>query len=274
MRIFREILFVWTNTRTIILIALTAAIYAAVLIPLKAIPIIPGLTELRPANVLPVVFSLLFGPAAAWGSAIGNTIGDIIGGILGPGSFFGFFANFFFGLVPYLLWGKLGFLSSGKEPAMTPRGGQYGRQLLEYLLVTLFAAGACAVILAWGVEMLGLAPFGAFSNIILLNNFIAAAILGPLLMPLLYRRVQRWGLLYTDLVDPEDTPTADRTRPEGILQAGTHASGIGVALMFIGIIGTYAVGNLIAFGMLSAGIGIGFGAGVFVLLFLISLLFF
>ena len=271
MRIVREVLGVWTNTRAIILVALTAAIYAAVLIPLKAIPIIPGLTELRPANVWPVVFSLLFGPAAAWGSAIGNTIGDIVGGILGPGSFFGFFANFFFGLVPYLLWGRLGFLSSGKKPIMSPKEGQYGRQLLEYLAIALTASGACAVVLAWGVDVLALSPFGAFSNIVLLNNFIASAVLGPLLMPLLYRRVERWGLLYSDLVGWED---GDAARPDGTLRAAPPSSGVGVVLMFTGIIGAYIVGNMIAFGLLSVGIGIAAGAGVFLLIFIASLVFF
>lgn len=274
MRIIREIFGVWANTRTIILIALTAAIYAAVLIPLKAIPIIPGLTELRPANVLPVVFSLLFGPAAAWGSAIGNTIGDIVGGILGPGSFFGFFANFFFGLIPYLLWGKLGPLSSGKKPALRPKEGKYGIQLTEYLLITLIASAACAIVLAWGVEVLGLAPFGAFSNIILLNNFIAAAILGPLLMPLLYRRVERWGLLYSDLVDYGADSSSEGSDDGGALRSASPSVGVGVILVLIGVIGTYVVGNLIAFGLLSIGLSIAVGAGIFLLLFLVSLFFF
>jgi len=52
--------------------------------------LIPGVTELRPANAIPVVCSFLFGPAAAWGSAIGNMIGDFFGGV-GPGDIFGFF---------------------------------------------------------------------------------------------------------------------------------------------------------------------------------------
>ncbi|MBM3890022.1 MAG: QueT transporter family protein, partial [Verrucomicrobia bacterium] len=47
----------------VILTALSAAIYAAVLIPFKGIPIIPGVTEPRPANVFPPVFGLMFGPA-------------------------------------------------------------------------------------------------------------------------------------------------------------------------------------------------------------------
>src|SRR5437667_9450671 len=53
------------DTRQLVLAAQVAAIYAAVLIPFKVgIPIIPGFVELRPANAIPVVASLLFGPAA------------------------------------------------------------------------------------------------------------------------------------------------------------------------------------------------------------------
>ncbi|MBM3476735.1 MAG: QueT transporter family protein, partial [Armatimonadetes bacterium] len=84
----RDVLAVWRNTRAIVLVALSAGVYAAVLIPFKAIPLIPGITEIRPANAIPPVLSLLFGPAAAWGCAIGNLIGDFFGSI-GPGSAFG-----------------------------------------------------------------------------------------------------------------------------------------------------------------------------------------
>ena len=63
----REVFTMWRHTKMVVLVALTAAVYAAILIPLKGIPLIPGFTELRPANAIPVVFSLLFGPAAAWG---------------------------------------------------------------------------------------------------------------------------------------------------------------------------------------------------------------
>jgi len=74
----RELVTMWRHTKMVVLVALTAAVYAAILIPFKGIPLIPGITEVRPANVVPVVFSLLFGPAAAWGSAIGNLIGDLL----------------------------------------------------------------------------------------------------------------------------------------------------------------------------------------------------
>lgn len=88
---------VWQDTRLIVMTAQIAAIYAAILIPFKAgIPIIPGFVELRPANAIPIVASLLFGPAAAWGAGIGNVIGDCFG-TFGPASFFGFWGNFFWG---------------------------------------------------------------------------------------------------------------------------------------------------------------------------------
>ncbi len=76
-----ELRAMWRNTRMIVLCAISAALYAAILVPFKVVPLIPGVTELRPANAIPVVCSFLFGPAAAWGSAIGNMIGDFFGGV-------------------------------------------------------------------------------------------------------------------------------------------------------------------------------------------------
>src|SRR5205085_9659630 len=94
-----ELFRMWSNTRMVVLTAICAALYAAVLIPFKVVPLIPGITEFRPANAVPVVCSFLFGPAAAWGSAFGNLIGDFFGG-LGPGDLFGFVPNLFYGLLP------------------------------------------------------------------------------------------------------------------------------------------------------------------------------
>src|SRR2546425_12677410 len=102
----RELTSMWRNTRMVVLSAIAASLYAGVLVPFKVIPLIPGVTELRPANAIPIVCSFLFGPAAAWGAAIGNMIGDFFGGI-GPGDFFGFWANLMYGYVPYKVWNAL-----------------------------------------------------------------------------------------------------------------------------------------------------------------------
>ncbi len=75
----KEIFTMWKNTRMVVLVSVSAAVYAAVLIPFKVATIIPGFTEIRPAMVLPIIFSFLFGPAGAWGAAFGNLIGDFFG---------------------------------------------------------------------------------------------------------------------------------------------------------------------------------------------------
>src|SRR5947209_18647823 len=95
-----ELRLMWRNTRMVVLCVLSAALYAAVLVPFKVVPLIPGVTELRPGNAIPVVCSLLFGPAAAWGAAIGSMIGDFFGGV-GPGDVFGVFGQIAYTYIPY-----------------------------------------------------------------------------------------------------------------------------------------------------------------------------
>lgn len=222
----KELLTMWKSTRMIILAAVIAAVYAAVLIPFKAIPIIPGYTEFRVAQVIPPVASLLFGPAAAWGTAMGNLIGDFFG-TFGPGSFFGFIGNFFLGLVPYALWGRLGPLSSGSEPSMSGP-----KQVVEFVAVVLVSALATAAVIAWGLEVLRLLPFAALGTIIVLNDFIFPAIVSPVILYLLYRRVKRWGLLWTQIMPREDVSSG----------AGT----LGTALLLVGSFGAIIVGNWVS----------------------------
>ena len=229
----REVLTMWRHTKMVVLVALTAAVYAAILIPLKGIPLIPGFTELRPANVVPVVFSLLFGPAGAWGSAFGNIIGDFFG-TLGLGSIFGFVGNFFYGLVPYKLWGKMGPLSSGQ-----PLDARSGRQVLEYLLVAFLASASCAVIISFGTELFGLVPFGILASVITLNNFLWAALLGPFLLWLMFPRAKRWDILWTEIMEPGEISHA--TRPW-----------IGCVLMWVGGIGALVLGVTISTGLYAA----------------------
>lgn len=195
-RWYFELRHVWQDTRLIVLTAQIAAIYAAILIPFKVgIPLIPGFAELRPANAIPIVASLLFGPAAAWGAGIGNVIGDCFG-TLGPASLFGFLGNFLYGYVPYLLWGNLGPLSSKKEPVI-----RSWRQGLEFVVVCVVASWICAATIGWGVELLGLLPSSILTPAIFFNNVVMALVLGPPLLLFLYPRVKQWGLCYSDLIE-------------------------------------------------------------------------
>jgi len=209
-----ELITMWRNTRMVVLTAMSASLYAAILIPFKVLPIIPGVTEFRPANAVPVVCSFLFGPAAAWGAAIGNVIGDFFGGI-GPGDFFGFIANFLYGFVPYKAWEAL----TDRDPIPTSVA-----TWAAFVGVVLLASAICALVVGWGINLLGFVPFSVLGNVVLVNNFVVAVVLTPFLLAVIYPRVKRGHLLYRDLLPPAPRrPRAVRLLGLGLLVTATVA---------------------------------------------------
>lgn len=220
----RDALAMWRNTRLVVLTAMSASLYAALLIPFKVLPLIPGVTELRPGNAIPVVCSLLFGPAGAWGAALGNLIGDFFGGI-GPGDLFGFVGNFLYGLIPYHAWRAL---TDGDPVPRTPA------QWLGFVGVVALAAGACALVIGWGLNLLGFVPFALLGNVIFVNNFGMAVVLAPLLLRAIYPRVRAAGLRVDDLAPP---PARSRLTRR-----------LGLALVVVGVVGGFVVGNAISAG--------------------------
>lgn len=227
----RELFTMWRDTRMIMLVAVVAAVYAALLIPFAGLVIVPGITNVRPGNVIPVVFGVMFGPAAAWGSAIGNLINDIFAGTFGPGSAFGFIGNFFFGLIGYKLWGNLGPLSSGVEPDFRER---VPRQVVEFVAIGIVASALCAAIIAWGLEVLGLFPFSVLGTVIFLNNTLAVVILGPPILYLVYPRIKEMGLLYPDILHADDmtqvSPSRATTAALGLLAVSIVWLALGIAI--------------------------------------------
>lgn len=142
-----EVFTMWRHTNMIVLTALCAAIYAAVLIPFQSIPIIPGHVSFRVAGVLPIALGLMFGPAGAWGAAIGNLIGDFFG-TLSPGAVGGFFSNFFTGFVSYKLWSVL---SPSKDLGV---GLNSFQKLVRFEIIAVLKAFGTVVILTWWVCLL------------------------------------------------------------------------------------------------------------------------
>lgn len=221
-----ELRAMWRNTRMVVLCVLSAALYAAVLIPFKVLPLIPGVTEVRPGNAIPVVCSFLFGPAAAWGSAIGNMIGDFFGGV-GPGDVFGFFANLVYGYIPYKLWT---IISSDEGPTNFS-----ARTIAKYTACCLAASILCADLVGWGDNMLSLRPFWILGNVIIFNNMVASIVLAPLILAAVYPRVRAGHLLYRDVM-PE---LRERAKPVRIA---------GAIMLLVGETGAWVAGNLLSTG--------------------------
>ncbi|MEO8605182.1 MAG: QueT transporter family protein [bacterium] len=222
----RETFLLWRNTRLVVLTAMTASLYAALLIPFKMLPLIPGVTELRPGNAVPVVCSMLFGPAAAWGAALGNLIGDFFTG-LGPGDLFGFAGNFLYGFVPYHAWRAL---TDGDPVPRTPRAW------IAFFGVLGLSAGVCGLVVGWGLNLLGFVPFSVLGNVVFFNNFVMSSVLAPLLLAAIYPRVKQAGLRYDDLVT---RAPASRLRRR-----------LGLALLAIGVVAGFVVANAISTGHL------------------------
>jgi energy-coupling factor transport system substrate-specific component len=225
----------WSDTRMVVLTALSAALYAAVLIPFKILPIIPGVTEIRPANAIPMVTSLLFGPAGAWGSAFGNLIGDFFLG-LGPGSAFGFLGNFLYGFVPYALWRAL--FGAAAPDSTRPL---HWTALMGIFLV---AGSACAFSIAWCIDVvLRGVPYAVLGSIILFNNVVMSVLLAPPLLFALLPRVARWGLLYTQIL-----PEAATRRP--------RTAWLGAILISVGSVGGFGAGMAVATGLQGQRMGV------------------
>jgi len=244
---------------------ISAGLYAVLLYVFTLVPvwIIPGVTSIRPGNAIPPVVSLLFGPAAAWGSAFGNLIGfDVLGGALTIGSIGGFVGNFFLGYVPYKVWHRV-----FKEPPHCKTLSS----LLKFEGIVFMHAGTVALIIPLWTELVGFVPFTPLAFIIFWNEVINAAILGPILMALLYPRVRRAGWLWTDVMKGyEFTPTEVKSRHR--LGAALVTLG-GIAGVWVTIAVGLGLGQTVLFGPM------GFGGapllatgGVFLLIWLIGII--
>src|SRR5918998_3173586 len=246
----KEVFTMWRYTQMVVLVALSAAIYAAVLIPFKGFPLLPGYIEIRPANVFPIVFGLLFGPAGAWGAAIGNLIGDFFG-TLTIGSLGGFVGNFFLALLPYKMWAAYFRRDENLETNVDS-----GKKLAVYVAVALLASMACAVIIAWWVAVLGIFPFLATLVLIVSNNAIMAIVLGPILLLALYPRVKQWGLLWTEIMNPEEVSASGLQK-------------VGNVLVWVGGVGGVAVGVILSFTGVASDVGVGLALIPFVILIVV-----
>ena len=196
----REVFTMWRYKKMIVLVVFTAAIYGALLIPVNHFFSFPGVARFSPAYALPVVLGLLFGPAGAWGVALGSLLADLFGtfslySVTVAGG------SFLLAYIPYKLWDRLFLL---KDREIVIRRTTLGSILPNYLLVAVVGSMGHAFLLAWGSDVAGLVDFRQMALVYLLNNLVMAVLAGFILLVLLHGRFRRWGMLWLDLMKPED----------------------------------------------------------------------
>ena len=147
-----------------------------------------------------LVLSLLFGPAAAWGSVLGYLGVDIAHGVLGFSSVFGVVGHFLLAYLGYNLWGNLEPLSSGSEPTMRSR-----QQIVEYAALAFISLSALITITAWGHVILGILPYFVTVTALLTNHFVPAVVVGPIVLYVFYPRLRASDLVYRGILGSESS---------------------------------------------------------------------
>ena len=85
-----DLIAMWKNPKMIAYTLFTALLYPAVMYPCLQYSFFGANADyLRVGVSIPVAFSMLFGPAAAWGAAMGNVIYDIFTNSLNAASYLG-----------------------------------------------------------------------------------------------------------------------------------------------------------------------------------------
>jgi energy-coupling factor transport system substrate-specific component len=201
----------WKNPKMIAFTFMTALLYIALLYPFHGLNFFGGSVDFgRMAIGIPVAFSFLFGPAAAWGAAIGNLL---YGVATSPAPFeitdaFGFFGNFLIGYIPYKLWAGITSekpdLRSVKKPALF-----IGTAVMASTICGLLIAGA----LLWQKQL----PFVMTFIIITTTNALWAIVVGSIVLASSYGFISQRKLLYTDILGIKAQPSWIKVRAIAVL---------------------------------------------------------
>lgn len=172
----REIFAVFKDKKCLIRMLLSGIVFMVVAAPFKSLMnLVPGVTEVRPANMIPPVLGLLWGPAAAWGTTIANAISDIVVSHSGFNVWFpGMIINFFFSYLPYKLWYSLQNGGKGSHP---PKMNSVS-EILRFIYVCFIDSLATTTLLALLFEILGFQTYASGAPLLFFNNFDFTIVLG------------------------------------------------------------------------------------------------
>ncbi|MCW3999333.1 MAG: QueT transporter family protein [Candidatus Bathyarchaeota archaeon] len=211
-----DLVSMWKNPKMISYFAVTAVLYPALIYPFQNFNVFAGDADyLRLGMGIPMAFSFLFGPAAAWGTAVGNLIYDASTGGLNPISVFGFVGNFLIAYLPYKLWAAM---TNQKPDLKSPK------KIGLFVALAVLACTICGLIIGYGLLWLYSLPFVMTSFMIIASDALWAIVLGAILLALGYGFFSHRKLLYQDLLGVATVPSWNRAKSLAILVFVVSAS--------------------------------------------------
>lgn len=154
---------------------LTSFIFFLICIPFKELfALVPGMTEVRPANVIPPVFGIMFGLPAAIGITIGNFISDLLANTSLSVALQGAVTNFLYSYIPYVMWYKM----KSKDDKVNIPSLNSVMDIIRYILIIFIDSLAITTLLTLIFEHAGFGAISSTGLLLLFNNFDFAMIIG------------------------------------------------------------------------------------------------
>ncbi len=189
----------------------TALLYIALLYPFHGLNFFGGSVDFgRIAIGIPVAFSFLFGPAAAWGAAIGNLLYGIA---TSPAPFeitdaFGFIGNFLIGYIPYKLWTGI----TTQKPDLRSI-----KKLALFIGTAVMASTICGLLIAGALLWQKNLPFVMTFVTITATNALWAIVVGSIVLASSYGFISQRKLLFTDILGIKVQPSWIKVRALAVL---------------------------------------------------------
>jgi sigma-B regulation protein RsbU (phosphoserine phosphatase) len=153
-------------------VLISAAVFFIAAYPFKKLySMVPGITEIRPANMAAPVLGLVFGIYGAIGTAIGNLASDLAAGSDMKTCILGIAVNLFYSYAPYVLWHAY---SREVQPPLLKNI----KDIIRYILIMLLVSAAASAMLSLYIICTFGGSFTENFVMITFNNFDFAAVLG------------------------------------------------------------------------------------------------
>ena len=155
-----------------------AAAYSTLSLVTRGLVVLPAASLVDPASALPLPLTLLLGPAAAVGAGVGVVARDVASGAPGFVTAFEAASQFLLGALGHVYWREF-----GPTEVDGDRARWFGGALPRLALAAVVASCGAAAFLAWGRELLGLAPFAVTALDATVEYVLATLLVGlPLLL--------------------------------------------------------------------------------------------